>query len=81
MDVVMIWHHRGFLCDKHLLYTPDGHMFDMNMMSTVLPPGEGGEDIDRQLDSTRLLQRLALTYEETVMLGALALMSPGTCNA
>ena len=78
MDVIWIWHHRGFLCDKQLFYTPCGNIVEAKSLKSALVSGDG-EVIDRKFRTAALLQRQALTYEETVMLGALALMSPGTC--
>ena len=77
MDVIWIWHHRGFLCDKQLFYTPCGNIVEAKSLKSALVSGDG-EVIDRKFRTAALLQRQALTYEETVMLGALALMSPGT---
>ena len=80
IDVLDIWHHRGFICDKRLFLTPNGCMIDADQINMIMGRPEHTKLIDRKFDLARLMQDLELTYEETVLLGALALMSPGACS-
>ena len=76
MDVIYIWHHRGFDCENRLFCMPDGRIVDIMNMKAVMHAGEW-HVLDKKFSNAKLLQRLELTYEETVLLGSLALMSPG----
>ena len=55
-------------------------MIDADQINMIMGRPEHTKLIDRKFDLARLMQDLELTYEETVLLGALALMSPGACS-
>ena len=69
-----IWHHRGYNVEKQLCLTPDGVVVDLKEMCNLCC----GDTVTDKLRNIEVIQGLDLTYEETVVLGCIAIMSPGT---
>ena len=67
-----IWHHRGYNVEKGLFFAPEGTVVDMQDLTRVC------DSIEDKIQNIGVIQRLDLTYEETVLLGCIAIMSPGT---
>lgn len=75
MEALHIWHSHAYNLEKNLFVTPDGKVVDVDTVKSILT--KCSHVIDSKMTNAKLLQSLHLTYEETVVLGALAFLSPG----
>ena len=70
-----IWHHRAFNIEKRLFTTPEGTVVAFSDLRRIV-----SEQFEEKMANMALLQSLDLTHEETVLLGCLAILSPGKCQ-